>query len=306
MAQPASRHVAVIGFGTVGVGWTALFLANGRDVTVHDPAVADLAELEAKLAPCLESLRRLGRSGTGRLALADSVEAAAAQALFIQENAPERIELKVDLLRRLDLAAPEDAIIASSTSSLLWSELTAGCAQAGRVIIGHPFNPPHLVPLVELYGSDAGRLDTAEAFYAGLGMRPVRLRKEMRGHIANRLSSALYREALHLVEEGVASVEEIDQALRDGPGLRWAVMGAHLTYHLGGGQGGIRHYLDHLGPTQERRWQDLGQPRLTPELKAKLIEGVLAEAGGRSIAQLEAERDAALVALRLARAEAGR
>ncbi|WP_027133825.1 3-hydroxyacyl-CoA dehydrogenase NAD-binding domain-containing protein [Geminicoccus roseus] len=301
MAQSSIRQVAVIGFGTVGVGWTALFLANGSDVTVHDPAVDDLATLEAALAPSLASLRELGRTGHGRLCLAASPEKAVASADFVQENAPEKQAFKADLLRRLDEATPAGAIIASSTSSLLWSELTGTCRDPERVIVAHPFNPPHLVPLVELFGSDPAVLDRAEAFYAGLGMRPVRLKKEMRGHIANRLSSALYQEAVHLVEQGVASVAEIDAALRDGPGLRWATMGAHLTYHLGGGKGGIRHYLDHLGPSQERRWQDLGRPSLTDKLKADLVAGVEAEAAGRSIEELEALRDATLVALLHAR-----
>lgn len=306
MERASGRKVAVIGFGTVGVGWTALFLANGHDVTVHDPQAGDLAGVEAALAASLDSLRALGRAERGRLSLAASPEEACVGAEFVQENAPERQDFKADLLRRLDESAPAHAIVASSTSSLLWSELTPQCRRPERVIVAHPFNPPHLVPLVELFGTDADVLDRADAFYASLGMQPVRLRKEMRGHIANRLSSALYREAVHLVEEGVASVAEIDAALRHGPGLRWAVMGAHLTYHLGGGKGGIRHYLDHLGPSQERRWQDLGQPSLHPALKARLVEGVEAEAGGKSVAELEAERDAALVALRRVLGEIGR
>jgi 3-hydroxyacyl-CoA dehydrogenase len=296
------HDVAVIGFGTVGVGWTALFMANGCNVTVHDPAVGDAAELHTALEPCLVSLRVLGRTSHGSVALASSPEAAASSANFIQENAPERQEVKADLLRRLDEAAPPNAIIATSTSSLLWSELTQACPRPGRVIVGHPFNPPHIVPLVELFGSDPDVLERAAAFYAGLGMRPVRLQKEMRGHIANRLASALFQEAVHLVDQGVASVEEIDAALTDGPGLRWAAMGAHLTYHLGGGKGGIRHYLDHLGPSQERRWQDLGHPTFSDALKEKIVAGVEAEAAGRSIDQLEAARDATLLALLQARA----
>jgi 3-hydroxyacyl-CoA dehydrogenase len=301
--EAAIQKVAVIGFGTVGVGWTALFVANGCDVTVHDPAAGSLADMQAALATSLASLRELGRDQLGTLAVAASPEEAAAAADFVQENAPERLDFKRDLLRRLDGAAPAHAIIATSTSSLLWSDLARDCAQPGRVIVGHPFNPPHIMPLVELFGPDAAVLDRATAFYTQLGMRPVRLRKEMQGHIANRLASALYREAVYLVEQGVASVGEVDAALRDGPGLRWAIMGAHLTYHLGGGKGGIRHYLEHLGPSQERRWQDLGQPVLSPELKEKLVEGVEAVADGRSVEELEAERDAALLALLRARAD---
>ena len=304
MSQTLIQKVAVIGFGTVGVGWTALFLANGCDVVVHDPAIHELAKVEAALASSLASLRTLEKTGRGTLTLAGSAEDAASGADLIQENAPERAEFKAALLQRLDEGAPADAIIATSTSSLLLSVLTRDCLHPGRVIVGHPFNPPHIVPLVELYGTDADVLQRAHDFYASLGMRPVRLRKEMQGHIANRLASALYQEAVYLVEQGVASVEEIDTALTQGPGLRWAVMGAHLTYHLGGGKGGIRHYLEHLGPSQERRWQDLGHPTFSDDLKQKIVEGVEAEVAGRSVDQLEAERDRALLALLQARAGA--
>jgi 3-hydroxyacyl-CoA dehydrogenase len=302
MEQLRSCRVAVIGFGTVGVGWTALFLANGHDVILHDPAWRDLARVEEALASSLASLRELGRSLHGVLTLAGSAEEAVSLADFIQENAPERLDFKQDLLCRLDEASPEGAIIATSTSSLLLSDLTRNCRQPGRVIIGHPFNPPHIMPLVELFGPDEAVVERATAFYRRLGMRPVRLRKEMQGHIANRLASALYQEAVYLVEQGVASVEEVDAALKDGPALRWGIMGAHLTYHLGGGKGGIRHYLEHLGPSQERRWRDLGRPVLDDGLKAKLVEGVEDVAAGRSIEQLEAERDAALLVVLRARA----
>ena len=166
-----------------------------------------------------------------------------------------------------------------------------------RLITAHPFNPPHLVPLVELYGPNPKVVDWAEAFYRGLGSAPVRLKKDAVGHIANRLSSALWREAVHIVAEGIADVDAVDMALVNGPGLRWSVLGAHMAYHLGGGAGGMAGYLEHLGPSQQKRWDSLGSPTLDADTRARLVEGVNTEAAGRSITQLEAERDAALIEL---------
>lgn len=302
--HPEVGRAAVIGCGTVGLSWAALFMANGLDVAAYDPATSDRDDLLRRIGDILPTLRALGLHGDGSLTLAGSPEEACRDADLIQENSPERLEDKSDLLARLDEASPERAIIASSTSSLLWSDITAKCRNRNRVIIAHPFNPPHLIPLVELYGPDHSVVDRAMAFYAGLGKHPVRLNKEMKGHIANRLSSALYQEAVYLVEQGVASVADIDSALREGPGLRWSIMGAHLTYHLGGGRGGIRHYLDHLGPSQERRWEDLGRPRLTGDLKEKLIAGVDEEIGDATIPDLERARDEALLRILKARSDA--
>lgn len=303
--SPAIRTVAVIGCGTVGASWAALFLAGGFDVVAHDPAHGAKGALDAAIARARSQLADLGLDGQGCLRWADDPPEAARAADFIQENAPEDEAAKAALLADLDAAASPDAVIASSTSSLLHSAIVARCRNPARVILAHPFNPPHLVPLVEIFGTDDAVVARATAFYAGLGKVPVRLKREMRGHIANRLASALYREAVHLVEQGVASVADIDAALVNGPGARWAVMGAHLTYHLGGGTGGIRHYLDHLGPSQERRWDDLGAPRLTPALKARIIDGVEEEAAGRSVADLEDERDRALIAILRARRDGG-
>lgn len=221
-----------------------------------------------------------------------------------QENAPERLDLKIDLLARLDRAAPKGALIASSTSSLLRSRMVRDCADPGRVVIAHPFNPPHLVPLVELVGEpDACR--RAAEFYAAIGKRPVILNREATGHIANRLTAALWREALYIVEQGIADVEDVDAAITAGPGLRWAVMGPFMTYHLGGGAGGIAHYLDHLGPSQMHRWNDLGTPTVDEDLKRQVVGGVDREAAGRTIGQLEQERDRALLAILGTRAPDG-
>jgi 3-hydroxyacyl-CoA dehydrogenase len=187
---------------------------------------------------------------------------------------------------------------------LTWSQLTEEMRQPGRLITAHPFNPPHLIPLVELFGTDQAVLGRADAIYRDIQRTTVSLKKEAIGHLANRLASALWREAVYLVAEGIANVADIDAALVNGPGLRWSVMGAHMVYHLAGGEGGIEHYLDHLGPSQQRRWQALGSPQLTPEVCAKLVAGIAEEAAGRSIAELEQARDDLLIRLLQARRDA--
>ena len=295
------RTVCVVGCGTVGVSWAALFSAGGYDVVAVDPAAGAEAKLHAFLERARPQLARLGLAGEGRVVFAADADDAVASADFIQENGPESEAAKRALLARIDTVAQPHAIVASSTSALLRSAIVADCVRRHRHIVAHPFNPPHLVPLVEIVGEDDEVVARACDFYRSLRRRPIVLKREMAGHIANRLSSALYREAVHLVEQGVASVADIDAALCEGPGLRWAVMGPHMTYHLGGGDGGIAHYLDHLGPSQERRWASLGRPTLTPDVKAAIVAGVADEANGRDIATLERERDRLLeeiVALR--------
>lgn len=293
--------VAVIGCGLIGAGWTALFLAAGLEVRAFDPEPGRLASLPERLGPLRAALAALGPVADGRLAPAGSLAEAVAPARLIQENAPEKIALKQALLAAIEDAAAADAIIASSTSALLWSDLAHGMRRPGRLLVAHPFNPAHLIPLVELFAPDPALVERGAAFYAALGKRPVRLQREMQGHIAGRLAAALWREAVHLATTGVASVEEIDRALVEGPGLRWAVQGAHLAYHTGGGPGGLADYLAHLGPSQERRWASLGTPTLDAETCQKLVTGIEAETAGRSVMELEAERDRALVALLRAR-----
>lgn len=303
--MPSITRAAVIGCGTVGASWAALFLAHGVSVAAYDPAPGAEERLRIFVEGARAQLAGLGATGDAELAFTDDLEAAVAGCGLVQENAPESLDLKRDLLARLDGAADPEAIIASSTSALVRSAIVAGCARPGRVIVAHPFNPPHLVPLVEIVGEDEGVVERACAFYRALGRHPVVLRREMPGHIANRLASALYREAVHLVEEGVASVADIDAALCQGPGLRWAIMGPHMTYHLGGGAGGIEHYLRHLGPSQVRRWETLGRPALGPQVQERIVEGIAEEARGRSIAELEAQRDRLLLALLKARSDEG-
>jgi carnitine 3-dehydrogenase len=295
-ARPVEQPVAVIGCGLIGAGWVALFRAAGLEVRAFDPDAEQLATLEARIAPLREALARLGPVEEGRLVIATSLDDAVAPARLIQENAPEKLDLKQALFAAIEAAAAPDAVIASSTTALLWSAMAEGLRHPERLVVAHPFNPVHLVPLVELFGPDDA-VARATAVYQAIGKRPVRLRREMEGHIAGRLAAALWREAVHLAASGVASVEDIDEALTHGPGLRWAVQGAHLAYHTGGGPGGMADYLAHLGPSQERRWASLGTPRLDEPTRRLLVDGVEAEARGRSVAELEAERDRALVAL---------
>lgn len=286
--------VAIVGAGAVGASWAALFSAHGHEVGVFDqrPEAEDWARgLMARAAP---QLAALGATGAGVVRFHPTLEAAIDGATWVQENIREDEGLKADVLARIEAATPDETLIGSSTSSLLWSVITARCTRPERIVIAHPFNPPHLVPLVELFGAPEATA-RAKVFFEALGKAAIVMQRELRGHIANRLSSALYREAVSLVEQGAASVADIDAALCNGPGLRWAIMGAHMLYHLGGGAGGIRHYLAELGPSQERRWADLGTPSLTPEVQARIVAGVEDEAGGRSIADLEIQRDDLLI-----------
>lgn len=296
MTNPIQR-IAIVGAGMIGASWAALAAAHGVDVAAYDPSAAAEEKFRAYVERARSQLAELGLSGAGALSFSTNLGAALEGAQFVQENGPENEAVKRQLLSQIDAQAPAETIIASSTSALVRSAIVADCIRPERIIVAHPFNPPHLVPLVEIVGADEAVVARASAFYRALGRRPVVLNREMPGHIANRLASALYREAVHLVEQGVASVADIDAALCNGPGLRWALMGPHMTYHLGGGDGGIKGYLAHLGPSQVRRWESLGQPGLGEEVQRRIVEGVAEESAGRSIAELEARRDEGLLAL---------
>lgn len=306
MADILVNRVAIIGCGLIGVSWAALCASRGLSVRAFDPAAESLGALPGAVNRLRGQLAELRQDAGGAVQPVRTLAEAVADAEIVMECAPERLDLKIDLMMELDQAAPAGAVIASNTSSLLLSDMTAKCRNRARVIIAHPFNPPHLMPLVELFGTDPVVLDRADAFFRSLGKVTIRLKREMPGHVANRLGSALWQEAVHLVAEGVADVADIDKALIHGPAMRWAVQGTHLTYHLGGGPGGIRHYLDHLGPSQEKRWQSLGRMRLTDEIKAMLVAGIESEAAGRSVAELEAERDRFLIDLLKLRGHLGR
>jgi carnitine 3-dehydrogenase len=305
-------RVAVVGTGVIGASWAAHFLAHGLDVTASDPAPGAEDRLRADVAahwPVLERFGLVEGASQERLSFTADPGDAVADADFVQENGPERENVKHALFAVLDAAARPDVVLASSSSGLLPSAIARGCPHhPERLVIGHPFNPPHLIPLVEVVPGErtsAETVDRAMAFYAAVGKRPIRLRQELPGHVANRLQAALWQEAYSLVERGVASVSDIDAAISQGPGLRWAVLGPFLNQHLSGGPGGIAHVLEHLGPPTERWWRDLGEVTLTPELVQKLVAGVDEELAGTDVAELVARRDAVLDALLAAKAETG-
>jgi 3-hydroxyacyl-CoA dehydrogenase len=305
-------RVAVVGTGVIGASWAAHFLAHGLGVTATDPAPGAEERLRADVAahwPVLERLGLAEGASQERLSFTADAAQAVADADFVQENGPEREDVKHALFAVLDAAARPDVVLASSSSGLLPSAIARGCPQhPERVVIGHPFNPPHLIPLVEVVPGERTSpqaVETAMAFYAAVGKRPIRLRQELPGHVANRLQAALWQEAYSLVERGVATVSDIDTAISAGPGLRWAVLGPFLNQHLSGGPGGIAHVLEHLGPPTERWWRDLGRVTLTPELVRKLVAGVDEELAGTDAADLVARRDAVLDALLAAKAETG-
>lgn len=287
------RQISIIGGGIIGISWAAYFLSRGLKVTAWDPHPKARETFNTRVAGDLVALGATPDDAV----IATSQTEAVAQADLVVECAPESVELKRKLLRELQDAAPEHAVIASSTSSLTHSDIASTVLVPGRVVIAHPFNPPHLVPLVELYGPDPEVVARLVAFYRRIGKAPVVMQKEMVGHIANRLSSALWREALYLLQEGVASAEDIDLAVTAGPGRRWAFQGPFLTYHLGGGHGGIRHYLEHLGPSQQYRWTSLGEPVMDERLKQRVIAGVESATRGQAMDQLFEQRDRQLVAM---------
>ena len=312
IAPESVERIAVIGAGTIGASWTAYYLARGKQVTVSDPATdaeAKVAAFVLRIWPTLERLGLTPGADPADFTFHDDPAEAVAGAQFVQESAPEDLAVKRALFEQLDDAMPPNAVVASSSSGLLISQIQAGRVNPERYVIGHPFNPPHLVPLVEVVGGDQTApavVDWALAFYNVLGKRAIRIKKEVPGHLANRLQAALWREAVHAVESGIASVEDVDAAVAFGPGLRWAIMGPHMTFHLGGGDGGLRHFINHLGPAFESWWADLGQPSFTPEVTDQLVDGAEAEAAGRSTGELASRRDAMLVALLEALARTGK
>jgi len=304
MTERHIRRIAVIGTGVIGASWTALFLAKGLDVVATDIAPDAEASLRGFVDMAWPALKRLGlapNASQSRLTFTADFLTAVKGADLVQENGPERIEFKRKLYGQLDGVLPPDVIIASSSSGLTMSEIQTACpSHPERCLIGHPFNPPHLIPLVEIVGGAKTSEDTiqrASEFYTALGKQTVRLHKEVPGHVANRLQAALAREVYHLVAEGVVSVADVDAALCWGPGLRWGIMGQVLLNHLGGGQGGIDHFFQQFTGPITAWWKVLGSPQLTPELQQKLVDGVRAEAGSRSIDGLAAERDEVLLGL---------
>jgi 3-hydroxyacyl-CoA dehydrogenase len=298
------HRIAIIGTGVIGASWSALFLAKGLEVTATDVAPNAEAALRRFIDEAWPALKRLGLApgaSPSKLKFTASLADAVKGADLVQENGPERIDFKRKLYGQLDELLPPDVIIASSSSGLTMSEIQSGAAShPERCVIAHPFNPPHLIPLVEIVGgaktSDA-TIQRASEFFNSLGKKAIHLHKELPGHVANRLQAALAREVYYLVAEGVVSAADVDTALSWGPGLRWGVMGNMLLNHLGGGQGGIDHFFQQFSGPMTAWWKVLGSPQLTPEVQKKLIDSVRAEVGSRSIDDLAAERDEMLMGL---------
>ncbi|MGD9702411.1 MAG: 3-hydroxyacyl-CoA dehydrogenase NAD-binding domain-containing protein [Acidimicrobiia bacterium] len=298
------QRVGLLGGGVIGAGWAARFLLNGVDVQLFDPdpdAPRKVGEVLANARRATGKLVMTPLPPEGALTFVESPEAAAEGADFVQESAPERLELKQDLLRRASHAAGAEVLFGSSTSGLLPSLLQDGMQHPERLVVGHPFNPVYLLPLVEVCGgalSSVAATERAADVYESVGMRPLRLSKEVDGFVADRLLEALWREALWLVNDGVATVDEIDDAIRFGAGLRWSFMGTFLTYRIAGGEAGMRHFMAQFGPTLQWPWTKLMDvPELTDELLDRLVQQSDEQAAGRSIRDLEVLRDDCLVAV---------
>jgi len=295
------NHTAVLGAGVIGASWTALFLAAGHSVAVFD--VADDAEktVRAYVENAWPTLTTLGMTDQGApdaLTFHQTPGQAIERAAFVQENVPEQLAIKHALYAEIEDALDPDAVVASSASGLTLSEMQAGWKNPSRFVLGHPFNPPHLIPLVEVMGNartGAGVVEVAERFYENVGKVTIRVNKEVPGHVANRLQAAIWREAIHLIKEGVASVEDVDKAVSQGPGLRWAAMGPTTLFHLAASEGGIAAFCDRFTDSFHRWWDDLGNPRLDDTMRKVLIDGITEATGGKSTTTLAAERDALLV-----------
>src|SRR5271165_1021751 len=304
------RRIAIVGTGVIGASWAAQYLARGFDVIATDPAPNAEANLRKYVDTAWPALTALGLSANAsreRLSFSLEMTKAVSDADLVQENGPERPDFKIKLFADMDAATPVDSIIASSSSGLTMSVMQSACKHPERCVIGHPFNPPHLIPLVEVVGGAKTSPETVKRaieFYASIGKKPIHLRKEVVGHVANRLQAALYREVVNLIHQDVLSVADADTAVSWGPGLRWGVMGPNLLFHLGGGPGGIQHFMEHLSGPVATWWKDLGAlTEFSPQVKRTIIMGALEEAGNRSIEELERERDSMLLELLATRAK---
>jgi 3-hydroxyacyl-CoA dehydrogenase len=297
------RRVAVVGTGVIGASWAAQYLARGLDVVATDPAPNAEANLRQYVDEAWDALTTIGVSrgaSRDRLSFTSNMKEALAHADLVQENAPERPEFKIKLFADMDDVTPADSLIASSSSGITMSVMQSKCKRPERCVVGHPFNPPHLIPLVEVVGGTKTSPDAirqAISFYASIGKKPILLHKELPGHVGNRLQAALYREIMYLIQQGVLSVADADDAVSWGPGLRWGCMGPSLQWHVGGGAGGIKHFMEHLMDPLQGMMKSLGTPDITPELKQTITDGVLAIAGKRSVAELAQEENEVLVGL---------
>lgn len=295
--QTNVKRVAIVGAGVIGSGWAARFLANGLSVTAWDPSPEAEAQIRERVKAAWATMSYTTRTleeALQDLHVVDSVELCVEQADLVQESAPENLPLKVDLHARISRAAPAHALIASSTSGLLPSAFFADALAPERCLVAHPFNPVYLLPLVEIVGgarTSTQTLETASDVYRALGMHPLRVRHEIPGFIADRLMESMWCEALHMINDGVATPSEIDDAVRFGCGLRWAFMGSFLTFSLAGGDQGMRHFMRQFGPALKLPWTYLEAPELTDELLERIVTGAEEQLGGRSIKALERYRD---------------
>jgi carnitine 3-dehydrogenase len=300
--QPV-RRIAIVGTGVIGASWAAYYLARGFDVVATDPgpqAEASLRKYVDDAWPLLVQAGLSAGAARDRLTFSADMNRALATADWVQENAPERPDFKIKLFAQMDEATPPNSIIASSSSGITMDVIQSGCKRPERCVIGHPFNPPHVVPLVEVVGgakTSEATIERAMAFYADIGKKPVRLHKALPGHVANRFQAALYKEVLYLVQQGVLSVADADVAVCYGPGIRWGVMGPSLQWHVGGGQGGIQHFMEHLMDPLAGMMKTLGTPEITPQLKQTVVDAVLKEAAGRSVEELAREENLILSGL---------
>ena len=303
------KTIGIVGTGVIGAGWAARCLARGMEVIASDPGPDAESQLRQKIdnaEPAMTKLALQTDDMHQRLNFTEDLGELCAAVDFVQESAPENEELKRKLHAQLDAATPQHVIIASSSSGLLPTRIQSDCEHPERVVIGHPFNPVYLLPLVEVLGGDQTSnesIDTAIEFYRHLDMHPLRVRTEVPGYISDRLQEALWREALHMVADGVATTGEIDDAIIYGPGLRWAFMGTCLTFHLAGGDAGMRHMLEQFGPALKLPWTKLEAPDLTEQLIDRMVSGTQAQASGRSVKELERLRDDCLIAIMQALAQ---
>jgi len=310
MPNSQIRNVAIVGTGLIGASLAAQYLARGFDVIATDPS----PNAEASLRKCVDEAWQLltliglaSGASRGRLIFTADMNEAVSKADFVQESVPERPMLKAKVFAQMDEVAPPDSILASSASGITMDIIQSGCKHPERCVIGHPFNPPHIIPLVEVVGgakTSEAVMERAMAFYASIGKKPIRLRKALPGHVGNRLQAALYREVLYLIQQGVVSAEDADIAVCYGPGLRWGVMGPSLQWHLGGGPGGIHHFVEHFMNGFVAQMKKLEMPDVTPALMQTVIEGVLKEANGQSVEQLAQAENKVVLELLALRAKA--
>ena len=301
--QDSQDTIAVIGTGVIGTGWIIRFLFNKKKVKVFDPSKKQKKFLLNEIKRTSKTLERFYAKKINlekQLFFCNSVQEAVKNVGLIQENAPENEKLKTKVIKDISLSAPKSAIIASSSSVLLPSKIQAQAQNPERVLIAHPFNPVYLLPLVELVpGKKTTKANILKAnrFYSKIGMKTLTLKKELPGYLSDRLQESMWRESLHIINEGYASTKDLDDAIIYGPGLRWSLMGTFLTFHLAGGESGMKHMLEQFGPALKLPWTKLKAPKLTDNLKKKIIQGTKIQSKNKSIENLSNLRDNFLIDL---------